>query len=116
MPDVIMTSDAVRAHTTAQAVAAAAGYSREIVADPSLYLAKPEDLIDVLNSVTDEADTVLIVGHNPGLEELVQLLTGEYHGLGTATLVELDVPIDRWSDLDGTIAASIVEKWQPDRR
>jgi phosphohistidine phosphatase len=116
MPDVIMTSDAVRAHTTAQAVAAAAGYSREIVADPSLYLAKPEDLIDVLNSVTDEADTVLIVGHNPGLEELVQLLTGEYHGLGTATLVELDVPIDRWSDLHGTIAASIVEKWQPDRR
>jgi phosphohistidine phosphatase len=113
MPDVIITSDAVRARTTAQAVATAAGYSRDIVADPSLYHAKPADVIDVLNGVADEAHTVLIVGHNPGLEDLVRQLTGEPHGMVTAALVELDVPIDRWSELDGTIAASIVETWQP---
>ncbi len=113
VPDVIITSDAVRARTTAQTVAKAAGYSRDIVADPSLYHARPEDVIDVLNGVADEAHMVLIVGHNPGLEELVRQLTGEPHGLVTAALVELDVPIDRWSELDGTIAASIVETWQP---
>lgn len=113
MPDVIITSDAVRARTTAQAVAEAAGYPREIVADPSLYLATPEDLLDVLNAVRDEMATVLIVGHNPGLEGLVRLLTGEHYGLVTAALVALDVPIDRWIELDGTIAASIVETWQP---
>jgi phosphohistidine phosphatase SixA len=56
---------------------------------------------------------VLIVGHNPGLEELVRVLTEEYHALGTAALIELDLPIDCWSDLDATIAASIVETWQP---
>jgi phosphohistidine phosphatase len=113
MPDVIITSDAVRARTTALAVAKAAGYSEEVIADPSLYHAKPADVIDILNGVADDARTVLIVGHNPGLEEVVRLLTGEYHGLVTAALVELDVPIDRWSDLDATIAASIVETWQP---
>jgi phosphohistidine phosphatase len=113
MPDVIITSDAVRARTTAEAVAKAAGYSRDIVADPSLYHAKPEDVVDVLNGVADEAHTVLIVGHNPGLEDLVSQLTGEHHGLVTTALVALDVPIDHWSELDGTIAASIVETWQP---
>lgn len=114
IPDVIITSDAVRARTTAQAVAKAAGYSREIVVDPSLYHATPEDVLAVLNGVRDEAArTVLIVGHNPGLEDLVQQLTGQYHGLATAALVELAVPIDRWSELDSTIAASLVDTWQP---
>jgi len=113
MPDIIITSDAVRARTTAQAVADAAGYPRDIVTSPSLYHAKPDDLLDALNGVSDEAATVLIVGHNPGLEDFVLLLTGEHHGLVTAALVELDLPIDRWSDLDGTVAASIVETWQP---
>ena len=113
MPDIIITSDAVRARTTAEAAAKAAGYSRDIVTDPSLYHAKPDDLLAVLNGVKDEAHTVLIVGHNPGLEDFVLLLTGDHHGLVTTALVELDVPIDRWSDLDGTIAASIVDTWQP---
>lgn len=113
LPDVIITSDAVRARTTAAAVAQAAGYSREIVSDPSLYLATPEDLLAVLNTVRDEVETVLVVGHNPGLEGLVRLLTGEYHGLSTTAFVELEVPIDRWRELDDTIAASIVQTWQP---
>ena len=68
----------------------------------------------LLKGVPDEAaGTVLIVGHNPGLEDLVTQLTGQVHGLATAALVALVVPIDRWSALDGTVAASIVEAWQP---
>jgi phosphohistidine phosphatase len=113
MPDLIITSDAVRARTTAEAVAKAAGYSRALVVTPSLYHATPEDVLDVLQDAPDEAHTVLIVGHNPGLEDLVGQLTGEHHGLPTTALVELEVPIDRWRDLDRTIAAAIVETWQP---
>ena len=113
LPDLIISSDAVRARTTAQAVALAAGYAREIVVDPSLYHAKLEDVLDVLNHVPDEPRTVLIVGHNPGLEDVIRQLTGEHYGLVTAALVGLDVPIDRWSALDCTSAASMVESWEP---
>ena len=113
VPDIIMTSDAVRARTTAEAVAKAAGYPKDIVIEPTLYHAKPGDLLQVLNGVRDEAATVLIVGHNPGLEDLVQQLTGEPHGLVTAALVELHLPIGRWRDLDRTTAASMGETWQP---
>jgi phosphohistidine phosphatase len=113
VPDVIMTSDAVRARTTAQAVARAAGYTRDLILEPALYLAKPSDALAILNAVQDEAHTVMLVGHNPGLEDLVRQLTGDYLGLVTAAIVDLEIPISRWSELDGDTAASIVDRWQP---
>ena len=113
IPDVIVTSDAIRARTTAQAVAKAAGYSGEIVVEPSLYHAAAPEMFAVLNGVSDEVRTVLMVGHNPGLEQLLRQLTGEFHDLPTAALVELSVPIERWRELDETITASIVEMWRP---
>ena len=114
VPDVIVTSDAVRARSTAEIVAKAAGYTREILVEPSLYHAKPEDVLAVLNGVEDQtAATILVVGHNPGLEDLVQQLTGEHHGLPTAALVHLRLSIDRWSHLDSATATSIADTWQP---
>ena len=114
VPDVIITSDAVRARATAEAVAKAAGYVQEILVEPSLYHAKPEDVLAVLNGVQDQAAaTVLIVGHNPGLEDFVQQLTGEHYGLPTAALVHITMAIDRWSELDSATAASVIDTWQP---
>lgn len=113
VPDVIITSDAVRARATAELVAKAAGYALEILVEPLLYHAKPGDVVAVLNGVQDQAAAVLIVGHNPGLEDFVQQLTGEHHGLPTAALVHITMAIDRWSELDRATAASIVDAWQP---
>jgi phosphohistidine phosphatase len=116
VPDLIVTSDAIRARETAEAVATAAAYTCEIVVEPSLYHATPADAIAVLKSISNQtARTVLIVGHNPGLEDLVSRLSGEHHDLVTAAIVELAVPIDRWSEFDATIAATIGETWQPSR-
>jgi len=113
VPDLIVTSDAVRARTTAQAVAEAAGYDREIVVDPRLYLAKPADLLAVLQELPDDSARVMIVGHNPGLEDLIVELTGEHHDLPTATLAQLALPIDRWSALDHQAGGTLVDIWRP---
>ena len=113
VPDLILTSGAVRARTTAQAVATASGFSRDLVTDPSLYLAKPAEILDAVSRVGDDYAIVLVVGHNPGLEDLVHVLTGESHGMVTAALVDLELSIDHWRDLDGTTEASIVATWQP---
>ena len=40
-------------------------------------------------------------------------LTGESHGLVTAALVQIAVPIESWRELDGTAAASVVDTWRP---
>jgi phosphohistidine phosphatase len=113
VPDLIITSDAVRARATAEAVAEAAGYAHEIIVEPSLYHAEPADLLAVLRGVRSEARTMLVVGHNPGLEGLVQQLTGEGHDLPTAALVHIAMAIDGWGEVDRVLAASIVDTWRP---
>ena len=115
IPDLIVTSDAVRARTTAQAVAQAAGYTGDISVEPSLYHASADDIVAVLNTVADDlVESVLVVGHNPGLEELVERLSGEHHGLPTAALVQLALPIERWRDLDRSAGGSLIDVWRPD--
>ena len=114
VPDLIIASDAVRARTTAQMVATSAGYARELAVEPSLYLATPKDIIAVLNGVPDDtARSVMIVGHNPGLEDLIEQLTGEGRDLPTAALVHLELLTDSWRDLDLSGGATIVDAWQP---
>ena len=114
VPDLIITSDAVRAQTTAQIVADAAGYTRRLMLSSSLYHARPAAVIEVLRSVSDDsARSVMIVGHNPGLEELIAQLTGKQIDLPTATLVNLAVEVKHWRDLDSSTRASLIDVWRP---
>jgi phosphohistidine phosphatase len=114
VPDVIITSDAVRAHMTAVAVAETAGYRRDLVVNPLLYHASPKDVIAVLKTVPNaKARTVMIVGHNPGLENLIEQLTGEQPDLPTAALVQLALPIEAWGELSASTRATLVDLWRP---
>lgn len=113
VPDVIVTSDAVRARATAQAVARAAGYTREVVLEPLLYLAPPDAILEVISRLDDATAIAMIVGHNPGLEDFIEQLSGEPQGLVTAALVQLEIPIDRWRDFDFSIGATIIDSWRP---
>ncbi len=75
-PDLILSSTAVRAARTAEAVAEKSGYKGEIIYINDLYLGEPETYLAAINSVDDEkGDTMLVIGHNPGMESLLQVLT-----------------------------------------
>ena len=113
IPDVVLSSDAVRARLTAEAVAEVAGYAGEILLDPRLYMAGPADILSLLPSVRQNAETVMIVGHNPGLEQLVEQLTGERHDLPTAALAQIGLSIDQWRDLRLSIRGTLVGLWRP---
>jgi phosphohistidine phosphatase len=114
IPDVVISSDAVRARLTAEAVAAAARYAGKILLDPHLYMASPADILSLLPKVPENAATVMIVGHNPGLEKLVEQLTGERQDLPTATLAQIGLPIDRWRDLKMSTRGTLVDLWRPE--
>ena len=114
IPDVVISSDAVRARLTAEAVAEAARYAGEILLDPHLYLAGPADILSLLPTVQENAKTVMIVGHNPGLETLVEQLTGERQDLPTAALAQIDLPIDQWRDLTRSTRGTLVGLWRPE--
>ena len=113
VPDLVISSDAVRARLTAEAMAEAAHYAGEVVLDQQLYLASPADILSLLRTVRERADTVMIVGHNPGLEELVEQLTGEGTDLPTAALAQIVLPIDRWRDLKPSTRGTLVGHWRP---
>jgi phosphohistidine phosphatase len=113
LPDLILSSDAVRAESTARRVADAAGYPDKVVLSSQLYHARPEVIIEVLKEAPPTAHRVMIVAHNPGLEDLVAQLTGERIELATATLIQIELPIDGWTDLDLSGAGSVVEFWNP---
>ena len=113
-PELIVSSDAVRARLTAEAVAKAARYDGEILVDPRLYLASAADILEVLRDVGDtEAETVMVVGHNPGLEELVEHLTGDPQTLPTAALARIALPIARWRDLEQSTRGKLLSLWRP---
>jgi phosphohistidine phosphatase len=113
IPALVLSSDAVRARLTAEAVAEAAHYAGEILLHPHLYLASPADILSLLPTVRENAETVMIVGHNPGLEQLVEQLTGERMDLPTATLAQISLPIDRWRDLELSTRGTLLGLWRP---
>lgn len=112
-PALIISSNAVRTRMTAKAVAEAAHYAGEIRVDPRLYLASATDILTVLRSVDTEVGTVMIVGHNPGLEELVTELTGKQEPVPTAALAQIALPIDRWRDLNASTRGTLLTLWRP---
>ena len=113
IPDLVVSSDAVRARLTAEAVVEAARYAGELLLDQRLYMASAADILALLRKMPERAETVMIVGHNPGLEELVAQLTGQRQDLPTAALAQIVLPIDRWRDLKLSTRGTLVGHWRP---
>jgi len=116
VPDFIISSTAKRAHSTAKAVAKAAGYKGDIALNQSLYAAPPTAYIDVLHDLPNKYTRVLLVGHNPGLEQLVNMLSSEEHTMPTCSLVHVQLCINTWSEIDYKTKGKLLEIWNPSDR
>lgn len=95
-PDLILCSPAERARQTAALFVKAAGLSSELRYDERIYEASALQLLEVVAQADESAGTVLLVGHNPGLEELIMLITGETWLMPTAALAKIDLSTDKW--------------------
>jgi phosphohistidine phosphatase len=114
VPDLIISSTAVRAKTTAEACAKSAKCKGKILLDDRLYLAGPATMISVLNEIDDESvNRVMIVGHNPGQENLIRALTGRDETFPTAALAQIELPVETWKDLELSTRGKLVHLWRP---
>jgi phosphohistidine phosphatase len=109
----MLSSTALRARDTALAVAAAAGFPDDVRFSRGLYGAGPDAYLEVLRTLPDASSHAMVVGHNPGLEELVTLLVGAAHTMPTAALAVVEIPIDRWGDLGPPPLGSLRALWRP---
>jgi phosphohistidine phosphatase len=112
--DHVIASPAVRVIETLADVGEGYGARIEPAYDKRVYLASTATLLDLIHMVDDDVERLLIVGHNPGLEQLVLLLARE-SGLRseaavkypTATLAEIALPVDRWSEVEEGIGTLV---------
>jgi phosphohistidine phosphatase len=107
-PDAIIASPAQRVVETLAALADGYG-SVEPVYDQRIYNASPETLLDVVRQADDRARTLLLVGHNPGLQLLLLDLTRDddrglrariEESFPTAALAAVDIASSSWADAE----------------
>ena len=108
VPDRALTSSAVRARETLATAAESGGWTGPARVTEALYGADPEDVIAEVRRTPDDADTLLVVGHQPTWAALVSVLIGGGAvEVKTATLARVDLAVDRWADVApgrGTLA------------
>jgi phosphohistidine phosphatase len=106
-PALILTSPAARALRTAQIVASVTGCAPECIAlERRLYLAEPAAIVEIIAAQDAAVETLLVVGHNPGLTDLVHRLLPEFDvdDMPTGAVVGIDYAV-AWSSVDDATAA-----------
>lgn len=96
LPDLILSSPARRAMQTAAFVKEAGGLNGPIQYDERIYEASPQSLRLVISQINGQLESVMIVGHNPGIEGLIKYLTGSSEPMPTAALAAIVLDIDGW--------------------
>ena len=116
-PDLVLSSPATRALTTAQIIAEKIGYPPEsIVQNERLYATPAEELLAVVQELDNAVQQVMLFGHNPGLTDLVhRLSSGEIDDIPTCGVVLLTFDTKAWSDI-GTDGLAKVEFDSPKSR
>lgn len=112
-PHIILSSSAARAKETAEILMDTLGFENRIIFSDQLYMAEPEDFIDVLSQMDDDDEIVLVIGHNPGMEAFIQIIDGEIESLPTAGLGQLVLVLDSWQDISLDTMGDLVGLWKP---
>jgi phosphohistidine phosphatase len=113
VPDIIMSSTARRARETAERVIEASGFEGSMLLIPEFYHGSYETILELLRELPENADCVMVVGHNPELEEFIQELADEYARMPTAALAKVELPIQRWGELRETVTGKLIKVWYP---
>jgi phosphohistidine phosphatase len=116
-PDLVLCSTARRSRETLERVETAFGDRVEVRFEDALYGAGEDELLAILRALPPEVASVMIVGHNPGLEDLALALASAgaerariEEKYPTAALVTIDLPADDWSATergDGEVVAYV---------
>lgn len=98
-PDVIRSSTAVRARTTAELIADALGLAPDrLDLDERLYGASPEDILGVVRELDDAIGTAMVVAHDPGMSDLAFALSGTIEHMPTCAVAEFRFDVASWPE------------------
>lgn len=113
LPQRIVCSTALRARQTAAAVAENMGFTGPVMYLDELYLAEPSDIAALISSTPDEVDRLMVIGHNPGMEEMLLHLSGQSRSFSTAAIAVISLPLEHWRDLTLDATGTLLTFWEP---
>ena len=96
--DVVLVSSAARTRETIELVKERAKIRGEVRYDERIYEATLSQLLEIISQIDHDRESVLLVGHNPGIEELLSLLTGEQQRVTTANFAKIKLKAINWSE------------------
>lgn len=99
IPDLVISSTATRARSTAELSRLRGGWSSRLVLDDRLYGASFADTLAIAAATGDDHDRIMLVGHEPTWSQTLHHLTGARAAMKTATIADVELSIPRWADL-----------------
>jgi phosphohistidine phosphatase len=108
--DRVLSSSAVRALETAEIIVQEMGLPLdEIQIEENLYHASGSEILDIIEEQQDELDGLMLFGHNPGMTDLVNMLSDlDLYNLPTAGVVVLQYEVETWSDISQVDPAQVM--------
>lgn len=113
-PDLMLSSTAMRAYTTARAVAEKLGYPGEqVLRDEAIYLAGVPMLMHVIQGIDESHESAILFGHNPGFHDLANALlrTDVIERLVTCAVVRMRLNVDHWGEVSAGDGELIEHLW-----
>jgi phosphohistidine phosphatase len=114
---VVICSPAVRTRETAQIVLASANLQVEPRFDERIYEASLRELVQIVTEIPADDEVAIMIGHNPGFEELLAFLTGEHRRMPTCALAKIRFGDVSWNEVrasEGSLEWFIAPKELPD--
>jgi len=112
-PELVVCSPAVRTRETADIVLKHAHLKVDPTFDERIYEASLRDLLQVVGDIPDDKQVAMMIGHNPGFEELVAFLSGEHRRMPTCALAKIRLDVASWKDVragEGTLEWFVTPK------
>ena len=109
----VICSPAVRTRETVDIVLKNAELDVEVRFDERIYEASLRDLLLVVSEIPDEKELTILIGHNPGFEELLAYLSGEYRRMPTCAFAKIKFDVGSWKDIRedaGTLEWFVIPK------
>lgn len=106
IPEKIITSSAIRALTTARILANELKYNlKNVVVDKNVYGAMPSQILKIIHGIDNNVESLMIIGHNPTITELVMQLTDhEIYNIPTCGIAIIQLKTISWSEIDNKCA------------